>query len=206
MQNRLLLMTLICLPCVGCDQLTKYQATSHLMGKPSLSFGGDVLRLEYALNPGAWGGLGSQLPDPVRKAVFTVGVGLMLVALGWYILRQAESRLSTIALSFILAGGIGNLIDRALHGHVVDFLYLGKPRNPARAVEFKMGFALSLDNVVQPTADGLYNTNAVKQWKKDIENLLKRLVKTNDISDLRICYTFYSNRLSFRFYLLYGFC
>ncbi|MEY3438086.1 MAG: hypothetical protein RL265_671, partial [Bacteroidota bacterium] len=39
----------------------------------------------------------------------------------------------------------------------VDFLYLGKPRNPARAAEFKMGFALSLDNVVQPTADGLYN-------------------------------------------------
>ena len=49
----------------------------------------------------------------------------------------------------------------------VDFLYLGKPRNPARAAEFKMGFALSLDNVVQPTADGLYNTNAVGQWKKD---------------------------------------
>jgi hypothetical protein len=24
-----------------------------------------------------------------------------------------------------------------------------------------------LDNVVQPTPDGLYNTNAVGQWKKD---------------------------------------
>jgi signal peptidase II len=127
MRNRFLLMALICLPCVGCDQLTKFQATHHLMGKPGLSFWGDVFRLEYALNPGAWGGLGSQLPDPIRKGVFTVGVGIMLVALGWYILRQAESRLSTIALSFILAGGIGNLIDRALHGHVVDFLYLGLP-------------------------------------------------------------------------------
>lgn len=127
MRNRLLLMALICLPCVGCDQLTKFQATSHLMGKPGMSFGGDILRLEYALNPGAWGGLGSQLPDPIRKAVFTVGVGVMLAALCWYILRQAESRLSTVALSFILAGGIGNLIDRALHGHVVDFLYLGLP-------------------------------------------------------------------------------
>lgn len=49
----------------------------------------------------------------------------------------------------------------------VDFLYLGKPRNPARAEAFKMGYALSLDNVVQPTPDGLYNTNAVGQWKKD---------------------------------------
>ncbi len=49
----------------------------------------------------------------------------------------------------------------------VDFLYLGKPRNEARAAEFKMGYALSLDNVVQATPDGLYNTNAVGQWKKD---------------------------------------
>ncbi len=49
----------------------------------------------------------------------------------------------------------------------VDFLYLGKPRNPAREGAFKMGYALSLDNVVQPTPDGLYTTNAVGQWKKD---------------------------------------
>jgi hypothetical protein len=49
----------------------------------------------------------------------------------------------------------------------VDFLYLGEPRNPMRAADFKMGYALSLDNVVQPTADGLYTTNAVAQWKKD---------------------------------------
>lgn len=49
----------------------------------------------------------------------------------------------------------------------VDFLYMGQPRNPARASFFKNGYALSLDNVVQPTADGLYNTNAVGIWKKD---------------------------------------
>jgi len=49
----------------------------------------------------------------------------------------------------------------------VDFIYMGQPRNPARISAFKMGYALSLDNVVQPTTDGLYNTNAVGQWKKD---------------------------------------
>ena len=49
----------------------------------------------------------------------------------------------------------------------VDFIYLGQPRNPARASQFKMGYALSLDNVVQATPDGLYNTNTLGQWKKD---------------------------------------
>ncbi|MGJ8661549.1 MAG: ExbD/TolR family protein [Bacteroidota bacterium] len=49
----------------------------------------------------------------------------------------------------------------------IDFLYLGEPRNKARLTDFKMGYALSLDNVVQATADELYTTNAVGQWKKD---------------------------------------
>jgi hypothetical protein len=49
----------------------------------------------------------------------------------------------------------------------IDFLYLGTPRNPNRAKAFKMGYALSLDNVVQATSDGLYSTSAVGRWKLD---------------------------------------
>lgn len=49
----------------------------------------------------------------------------------------------------------------------IDFIYLGKPRNPARIEEFKMGFALFLDNVAQPDPGELYNTNTIGQWKKD---------------------------------------
>ena len=52
----------------------------------------------------------------------------------------------------------------------VDFLYLGKPRNQSRASAFKMGYALSLDNVVQPTADQLYNSSSVGTWKLDKYN------------------------------------
>lgn len=49
----------------------------------------------------------------------------------------------------------------------IDFLYLGAPRNPNRSADFKFGFALSLDNVVSATPDGLYSTNDVEQWKRD---------------------------------------
>ncbi|NRA12308.1 MAG: biopolymer transporter ExbD [Crocinitomicaceae bacterium] len=49
----------------------------------------------------------------------------------------------------------------------IDFLYLGKPSNPARAADFKMGYALFLDNVVQPASGELYNTNAISRWKQD---------------------------------------
>lgn len=59
----------------------------------------------------------------------------------------------------------------------IDFLYLGEPRNKARIEDFKMGYALSLDNVVQATSDELYTTNAVGQWKKDKYEEKKARVK-----------------------------
>jgi hypothetical protein len=49
----------------------------------------------------------------------------------------------------------------------IDFIYLGKPRNKARAAEFNMGFALFLDNVAQPDPGDLYGTNTIGQWKRD---------------------------------------
>lgn len=49
----------------------------------------------------------------------------------------------------------------------IDFMYLGKPRNAARAAEFNYGFALFLDNVAQPDPGDLYSTNYIRQWKKD---------------------------------------
>jgi hypothetical protein len=47
----------------------------------------------------------------------------------------------------------------------IDFVYLGKPRNPNRAPDFKLGYALSLDNVIESNADQLYATNAIGKWK-----------------------------------------
>ena len=48
----------------------------------------------------------------------------------------------------------------------IDFIYLGKPRNPAREELFKYGYALSLDNVVNENPDGLYSTDNIGSWKK----------------------------------------
>ncbi|MBI2257286.1 MAG: biopolymer transporter ExbD [Flavobacteriia bacterium] len=48
----------------------------------------------------------------------------------------------------------------------IDFAYLGKPRNTKRLKDFKMGFALSLDNVVDANADQLYSTESVSKWKQ----------------------------------------
>ena len=52
-------------------------------------------------------------------------VGLGAVATGfivWMLRQHGGQRLFAWALSLILGGAIGNVIDRLVHGHVVDFL------------------------------------------------------------------------------------
>src|SRR5574341_1663547 len=76
---RTILVLLITLTCVGCDQATKFVAKRYLQPDAIISLAGDTLRLQYAENSGAFLSLGSSLPDPWRHLVFTVLVGIFLL-------------------------------------------------------------------------------------------------------------------------------
>lgn len=123
--DRLRLLLLVCIPWTGLDLLSKNWATDHLLHQGRLSFWSDRFRLEYATNVGSWGGFLGQLPEGLRRLALVYGVGLLLLALGVYIVRKTQTRLETIGLSLALAGGLGNLFDRAVLGYVVDFLNVG---------------------------------------------------------------------------------
>ena len=54
---------------------------------------------------------------------FFVGLGAVATVFIVYMLRQhGNQRLFSWALTLILGGAIGNVIDRLVHGYVVDFL------------------------------------------------------------------------------------
>lgn len=55
---------------------------------------------------------------PVLSAVAIIASGVIVFLLA----RHSHQRLFSLALSLILGGALGNLIDRLLHGHVIDFL------------------------------------------------------------------------------------
>lgn len=113
--------------CVGCDQATKYVATKALCGSAPKSFFFDTFRLEYALNPGGFLSLGANIAPGLRFWIFVVLNAVLLAAAFYVLAARWDMHLAKfVALVLLAAGGIGNLIDRALHGGLVtDFANLG---------------------------------------------------------------------------------
>jgi signal peptidase II len=109
------------------DQLTKWIAVETLRGRPRMTYFFDTFRLVYAENTGVFLGLGQNLPEFVRFGFFTVAVGAVLVVMLFQTVRAPPSdNWIVIALTLIVSGGFGNLIDRILHdGVVIDFMNMG---------------------------------------------------------------------------------
>jgi len=126
-RRRLLAAVVILASCIGCDQATKAIATRELVDAEPRTYFGGVLRLQYALNPGGFLSLGHDLPKPVRNGIFTgFGVGLMAVLAAYLVAKRNASPAVFGAIALMLAGGIGNLIERMCRdGLVTDFMSVG---------------------------------------------------------------------------------
>jgi signal peptidase II len=110
---------------LAADQWTKHLARTHLHYGMH-RYAGGVLTLLYAENSGAFLSLGANLPEIVRRAVLDGLVGIGLCVAAWVLFTgRMQTRWDEIALALIVAGGIGNLVDRMRnHGRVTDFIYL----------------------------------------------------------------------------------
>ena len=126
--KRLGILLTIFITVVGLDQWSKSWAINSLKGFPTQQYLSGWLLLLYAENTGAWGSMGSGLNDTWRFWILTVLPFIFLAGLTWYTIFSKELKPYMVSsYGLVIAGGLGNLIDRAAHGYVVDFLWVGIP-------------------------------------------------------------------------------
>ena len=100
------------------DQITKYLAVIFLKTIDTFPIIQDVIHFTYVENRGAAFGMLKN-----HRWVFMIVSVVGIVALTWYLVKHRhEGNLQSLALSMIVAGGIGNMIDRVVLGYVVDFI------------------------------------------------------------------------------------
>ncbi|MBI2425671.1 MAG: signal peptidase II [Candidatus Hydrogenedentes bacterium] len=111
------------------DQISKYVARATLASRPPIIFLDDLFRFHYAENTGAFLSLGDTLSDSLRFWLLTGVNSLVLLAVAVFLVAKPKMEtMLAVALSLILSGGIGNLIDRIVNdGRVIDFMNLGLP-------------------------------------------------------------------------------
>jgi signal peptidase II len=109
---------LIALLLVGADRALKAWASRSLAVTGSRPLIGQVIRLTPVHNVGGALGIlpGSEILFIIVSLVASIAIIILLA------LHRDPSRLMNTGLALVLAGAVGNVIDRLAYGYVFDFL------------------------------------------------------------------------------------
>ena len=103
------------------DQATKYLAAHFLQGNSDLILIPGVFQLSYLENTGSAWGMMQNMQLPVLILTF------FMILAAMYLYRKCPRTAVYGRMRFLLlmlmAGAVGNAIDRIWHGYVIDFLY-----------------------------------------------------------------------------------
>jgi signal peptidase II len=109
---------LLSLPLYALDQITKWFVLRFVAPDQPRAVIADFFDLVHVTNTGAAFGI-----LPHNNLIFIILCFLALIVIVPLLVRRHEpDRLRDISLSLLLAGVLGNLTDRLIHGHVIDFL------------------------------------------------------------------------------------
>ena len=114
---------------ISTDQLLKQWFHSHIPLNSGFEFIPGLIRFSHRQNTGfAFGAIDASAQS--FNNIFMLGVpafALILMVLIFIKLRDNQM-VTSVALTSVLSGAVGNLIDRVQHGYVVDYLevHLGK--------------------------------------------------------------------------------
>lgn len=101
------------------DQLTKWWARSALPGAPIVIWK-DVLSLRLIYNTGA--SFGIFQGKTLALTIFSIVGMLAIVGFYFWLPKEKKMRPMRLTLAMIVAGGVGNIIDRIWMGKVTDMI------------------------------------------------------------------------------------
>lgn len=105
------------------DQWTKALVRGRFQLHDSVDVVSGWLSLTRVHNTGAAFGMLNGVDFPFKSVVLMIVAGTALAGVAWYAASlPAHHHLARIGLSGVLGGAIGNLIDRATAGYVLDFV------------------------------------------------------------------------------------
>ncbi len=105
------------------DQVTKALARRALELHESIVIIPDLLAFTRVHNTGAAFGMFNSMDFPGKTLLLTIVATLALAGVAWYAVSiPLSERLARLGVACILGGAIGNLIDRATAGYVLDFV------------------------------------------------------------------------------------
>ena len=112
---------LICALMVAVDQISKYFAVIKLKGRENAVWIKNVFELEYVENDGA----AFSSFSGKQGFLLVVTIAVMLFVIFEFVKIPDGKRFAWLRIDFlmIIAGALGNMIDRVRQGYVVDFFY-----------------------------------------------------------------------------------
>lgn len=113
----------IALGVVALDQWTKSLVRGRLALHDSIDVVAGWLSLTRVHNTGAAFGMLNSADFPFKTVVLMVVAGGALAGVAWYAATLPDdNRIARIGIAGVLGGAIGNLVDRATAGYVLDFV------------------------------------------------------------------------------------
>ncbi|MBL6988205.1 MAG: signal peptidase II [Bacteriovoracaceae bacterium] len=120
--RKLFWMSLLFVIIVVLDQVTKVAITNNFMVRDSVTVIDGLFNITYVRNPGAAWGFMATASKTVRAVLFLFIPVVACFGFVYLIWRtRKDSVLLTLTYTLILAGAVGNLIDRFRLGYVIDF-------------------------------------------------------------------------------------
>ena len=119
---------------VALDRLSKWAISRRLSLHDSIPVIPGFFRIVHVENPGAAFGLFADSPAEWKASLLILFSLVALVIVSALLWKNSHRLTSTgIGLALILGGAVGNLWDRLVSKHVVDFLlfYIGRYQWPA---------------------------------------------------------------------------